>query len=134
MRGRPVLGLYQALRALPGRAGVARPLQFPRSFSSDPSPLTQTTIDPNLDLYKVLGVPKSADYPKIKAAYLRKAAMWHPDRNTHTADLARRKFEEVKIALDILSDETVRRQYDLKQFESVEDLLKNRPQATRAGY
>ena len=46
--------------------------------------------------------------------------MWHPDRNTHTVDLARRKFEEVKIALDILSDETVRRQYDLKQFESVE--------------
>jgi hypothetical protein len=56
MRGRPVLGLYQALRALPGRAGVARPLQFPRSFSSDPSPLTQTTIDPNLDLYKVSAI------------------------------------------------------------------------------
>lgn len=49
--------------------------------------------------------------------------MWHPDRNTHTVDLARRKFEEVKIALEILSNETIRRQYDLKQFESVEGVV-----------
>jgi DnaJ-class molecular chaperone len=48
--------------------------------------------------------------------------------------LARRKFDEAKIALDILMDETIRRQYDLKKFTSVLDLLKNRPQATRAGY
>jgi DnaJ-class molecular chaperone len=60
--------------------------------------------------------------------------LWHPDRNTHTAELARRKFDEAKIALDILTDETIRRQYDLKKFTSVLDLLKNRPQATRAGY
>jgi hypothetical protein len=45
--------------------------------------------------------------------------MWHPDRNAHTVELARRKFEEIKIALDILSDETLRNQYDLKQFKSV---------------
>ena len=47
------------------------------------------------------------------------AAMWHPDRNAHTVELARRKFEETKIALDILSDETTRRQYDLKQYTSI---------------
>jgi hypothetical protein len=45
--------------------------------------------------------------------------MWHPDRNAHTVELARRKFEEIKIALDILSDETLRNQYDLKQVKSV---------------
>lgn len=47
------------------------------------------------------------------------AAMWHPDRNGHTLELARRKFDEVNLALDILSDETTRRQYDLRQFKSV---------------
>jgi hypothetical protein len=47
------------------------------------------------------------------------AAMWHPDKNAHTVELASRKFNEVKIALDILSDETLRRQYDLKQFKNV---------------
>ena len=31
--------------------------------------------------------------------------MWHPDKNAHTVELASRKFNEVKIALDILSDE-----------------------------
>lgn len=41
------------------------------------------------DFYKVLGVPKSADQSTIKAAYKRKAALWHPDRNPHTLDLAR---------------------------------------------
>jgi DnaJ-class molecular chaperone len=45
--------------------------------------------------------------------------MWHPDKNEHTIELARRKFDEIKIALDILSDETLRNQYDLKQFTHV---------------
>jgi hypothetical protein len=156
----------------------------------------------------VLGVPKSADYPKIKAAYLKKvlgtllpqprvapgatpavrsllrrerarglrgewagsmvrawfsarslcavcradrhagdidltgrarvrwglsaqAAMWHPDKNAHTVELASRKFNEVKIALDILSDETLRRQYDLKQFKSVLGYRSAHPPAPR---
>jgi hypothetical protein len=43
------------------------------------------------DFYKVLGIPKSADQSTIKAAYKRKAALWHPDRNPHTSDLARLK-------------------------------------------
>jgi hypothetical protein len=59
------------------------------------------------------------------------AAMWHPDKNAHTVELASRKFNEVKIALDILSDETLRRQYDLKQFKSVLGYRSVRPTAPR---
>ena len=60
--------------------------------------------------------------------------MWHPDRNAHTVELARRKFEEIKIALDILSDEALRNQYDLKQFKSVHGCRRaSRARLPRAG-
>ncbi len=42
-----------------------------------------------VDFYKVLGLPKSADSKRIKQAYIKKAALWHPDRNHHTPELAK---------------------------------------------
>lgn len=52
------------------RVVATRPVRygrFPRKFSSDPSPLTQTTIDPNLDLYKVVSLVTQIDGRAIVA-------------------------------------------------------------------
>mmetsp|Transcript_25013 Transcript_25013/g.66548 ORF Transcript_25013/g.66548 Transcript_25013/m.66548 type:complete len:90 (-) Transcript_25013:246-515(-) len=84
----------------------------------------------NVDFYKVLGVPKSADQTTIKAAYKRKAAQWHPDRNPHTSDLARRKFDEVMLAYEVLADDNLRRLYDNGQYRGQKS--DNTP--SRSGY
>lgn len=87
--------------------------------------------DQNYDLYKVLGVSKSSELYTIKGAYIKKAALWHPDRNAHTPTLARslhdstiaipnifcgllgvvirKKFQQVQNAFAILSNEDTRR-------------------------
>jgi len=124
----------QLAGARPALTGAQSSPAAARRLSSGAESDGPSDIDPNLDLYKVLGVPKSADPALIKQAYLKKAALWHPDRNERTIDLARRKFDEVKIALDILSDDTLRNQYDLKKFKHVVDILKNKPRETRGGY
>lgn len=65
----------------------------------------------NKDLYKILGVNKTASADEIKKAFRKLAMKLHPDRNPDDKE-AEAKFKEVKAAYDILSDEQKRATYD----------------------
>lgn len=63
------------------------------------------------DLYEVLGVPRTADADTLKAAFRKRAAESHPDRNPGNEDAATR-FKAVNHAYQVLSDENRRAAYD----------------------
>ncbi|MEZ0480519.1 molecular chaperone DnaJ [Planococcus sp. SSTMD024] len=62
------------------------------------------------DYYEVLGVSKDASKEEIKKAYRKLSKQYHPDINKE-AD-ASEKFQEVKEAYEVLSDDQKRAQYD----------------------
>ncbi|MES2830477.1 MAG: DnaJ domain-containing protein [Pseudomonadota bacterium] len=71
------------------------------------------------DLYAILGVEADASDTVVKAAYRRKAAAFHPDRNV-SADAAIR-FREVQEAYEILSDAEKRQAFDENRRRSLLD-------------
>ena len=64
------------------------------------------------DLYKILGVEKTATADQIKKAYRELAMKYHPDRNPGDT-VAEEKFKQISAAYSVLSDETKRKQYDM---------------------
>jgi hypothetical protein len=65
------------------------------------------------DLYKVLGVAKTATIKEIKTAYRRKALNTHPDKNKNVPpEQAAAAFHKVVHAFEVLSDAKSRRSYD----------------------
>ncbi|XP_005094324.1 dnaJ homolog subfamily B member 6 isoform X1 [Aplysia californica] len=77
------------------------------------------TRKPDTCLYDVLGIERSATEQEIKKAYRRLALKWHPDKNPDNKDEAKRKFQEISEAYDILSDKKKREVYDLYGREGV---------------
>lgn len=63
------------------------------------------------DLYKLLGVDRSANDSEIKKAYFKLAKQWHPDVNPSSE--AAEKFAEISGAYETLSDKDKRSQYDM---------------------
>ena len=67
------------------------------------------------DYYHELGVEETADAEQIKSAYRILAVRYHPDKNKHDeksqAD-AEAKFKRISEAYEVLSDPTIRKQYD----------------------
>jgi DnaJ family protein B protein 6 len=63
--------------------------------------------------YDVLGVEKAATDQDIKKAYRRLALKWHPDKNPDNKDEAKKKFQEISEAYDVLSDKKKREVYDV---------------------
>ena len=63
--------------------------------------------DTEIDLYKVLGVDRSASDAKIRDAYRRRARETHPDTGGDAAE-----FQAVQAAYETLSDPSRRRAYD----------------------
>jgi molecular chaperone DnaJ len=64
------------------------------------------------DLYEVLGLTREASQEDIKKAYRRLAREHHPDVNQGNPD-AERRFKEINLAYQTLSDPARRRQYDM---------------------
>jgi curved DNA-binding protein len=64
-----------------------------------------------LDYYNVLGVDRTATTDAIKAAYRKLARKLHPDLNPNDTD-AKRKFQEINEANEVLSDPESRKKYD----------------------
>jgi DnaJ-class molecular chaperone len=73
-----------------------------------------------IDYYATLGVPRSASQEEIQKAYRKMARKYHPDMNPDDAT-AKKKFQEVQAAYEVLSDEEKRKRYDQfgADFESV---------------
>jgi molecular chaperone DnaJ len=63
------------------------------------------------DLYRVLGVPRTATEAEIKKAYRKLAMEFHPDRNNGDK-AAEEKFKEITEAYDVLRDSEKRAAYD----------------------
>lgn len=63
------------------------------------------------DLYRILGIGKSASVKQVKDAYYRMAKVFHPDANTQSS-VASKKFQEITEAYEILSDTERRVEYD----------------------
>jgi curved DNA-binding protein len=64
-----------------------------------------------IDYYKVLGVDKKAGSEEIKKAYRKLARKFHPDLNPNDQE-AKRKFQEINEANEVLSDTEKRTKYD----------------------
>jgi curved DNA-binding protein len=64
-----------------------------------------------IDYYKILGVDKNASPKDIKSAYRKLARKLHPDLNPNDKD-AKRKFQEINEANEVLSDPEKRKKYD----------------------
>ncbi|XP_078010841.1 LOW QUALITY PROTEIN: dnaJ homolog subfamily C member 30, mitochondrial [Phascolarctos cinereus] len=62
-------------------------------------------------LYDLLDVPVTATQAQIKAAYYRQSFLYHPDRNSGSAEAAER-FMRIGQAYMVLSSPSLRRQYD----------------------
>jgi curved DNA-binding protein CbpA len=74
------------------------------------------------DHYATLGVAPNETADLIKAAYRKKAAQYHPDKNPSPDAAAR--FREAQEAYEILSDISRRKAYDeFRQRSLIEDPL-----------
>ncbi len=64
-----------------------------------------------IDYYKILGVDRNASQDDIKKAYKKLARKHHPDLNPNDAD-AKRRFQEINEANEVLGDPEKRKKYD----------------------
>jgi curved DNA-binding protein len=64
-----------------------------------------------VDYYKLLGIDKKATPKEIKNAFRRLARKYHPDLNPNDKD-AKRKFQQINEANEVLSDPEKRKKYD----------------------
>lgn len=63
------------------------------------------------DYYELLGIPPTASVEEIRAAYRKRAVVFHPDKHPGDAEVAK-KFCEISRAYDVLADPDQRRKYD----------------------
>jgi len=70
------------------------------------------------NLYEILGVRPDASQAEIRAAYLKLAKQWHPDRNTGNEAEAERRFKEIAHAFEVLSNSEKRAAYDTAREQS----------------
>lgn len=64
-----------------------------------------------IDYYKILELDKNASDSDIKKAYRKLARKYHPDLNPNDAT-AKKKFQEINEANEVLSDPKKRKEYD----------------------
>jgi len=80
-----------------------------------------------LDYYKILGIEKTATPEDVKRAYRKLARKYHPDLNPNNKD-AKKNFQEINEANEVLSDPEKRKKYDQygKDWKHAEEFEKER--------
>ena len=80
-----------------------------------------------VDYYKILGIDKSAAPKDIKNAYRKLARKFHPDLNPDNAD-AKKNFQQINEANEVLSDPEKRKKYDQygKDWQHAEEFEKQK--------
>lgn len=92
-----------------------------------------------IDYYKILGINKNATEKEIKSAYRKLARKYHPDVNPNDAE-AKKKFQQINEANEVLSDPGKRKKYDQygkdwkhsEEFEKARQQRAQRPTADEA--
>jgi curved DNA-binding protein len=64
-----------------------------------------------IDYYKILGLERNASEKDIKSAYRKLARKYHPDLNPNDKE-AKKRFQEINEANEVLSDPEKRKKYD----------------------
>ncbi len=87
-----------------------------------------------IDYYSILGVSKTASADEIKKAYRKLARKYHPDINQNNEE-AKKKFQQVNEANEVLSDSEKRKKYDEygENWKHAEEYEKARQQQTQNG-
>ncbi len=87
-----------------------------------------------MDYYKILEIDKNASVEDIKKAYRKLARKYHPDLNPNDTQ-AKKKFQQVNEANEVLSDPEKRKKYDKygKDWERGEEYEKYRQQQQSHG-
>ena len=82
-----------------------------------------------IDYYKILGISKNASEKEIKKAYRKQARKYHPDVNPND-EHAKKQFQRINEANEVLSDPVKRKKYDKygKDWEHAEAYEKARQQ------
>jgi curved DNA-binding protein len=94
-----------------------------------------------LDYYKILGIDKTATAKDIKNAYRKLARKHHPDLNPNDKD-AKKNFQQINEANEVLSDPEKRKKYDqygkdwkhAEEFEKSKQYQEGPSDSHRAGY
>jgi curved DNA-binding protein len=93
-----------------------------------------------LDYYKILGIDKTATLKEVKNAYRKLARKYHPDLNPNDKD-AKKNFQQINEANEVLSDPEKRKKYDqygkdwqhAEQFENAKHYNEQTSNSRRAG-
>jgi curved DNA-binding protein len=87
-----------------------------------------------IDYYKILGIDKNASEADVKKAYRKLARQYHPDLNPNDAN-AKKKFQQINEANEVLSDPEKRKKYDQygKDWQHAEAFGNQRQQGGRTG-
>ncbi len=85
-----------------------------------------------VDYYKILKIDKSASADDIKNAYRKLARKFHPDLNPDNAD-AKKNFQDINEANEVLSDPEKRKKYDQygKDWQHAEEFEKAKQQQSQ---
>ena len=95
---------------------------------------TDCSMAEYIDYYKVLGLDKNASTEDIKKAYRKLARKYHPDLNPDNAE-AKKKFQQINEANEVLTDPEKRKKYDQygENWKHADQFEQSRQQQGRGG-
>jgi curved DNA-binding protein len=88
-----------------------------------------------IDYYKVLEISKTAGESDIKSAYRKLARKYHPDLNPNDEN-AKKKFQQINEANEVLSDPEKRKKYDEfgKDWKHADEIKANQQRQSSQGF